>query len=272
VSLFSHRARKSLGQHFLIHEPTLRAIADAAAYPTLLEIGPGPGALTAALLPRCERLYAVDTDPASLTSLTEHLQPLAPHLTPIHADILRFDLPEGLTDWALVGNLPYNIATQIFFRMLDRWRPWPRHAVLMFQREVALRFLGSPETRADHGALAMVAQFFFTVDLLLSVGPHAFLPPPAVDSAVVRFVPRQPPLPEALHGPFRALVKAAFAQRRKTLANNLQGLWGLTKPRVQAHLTTLGLSAAARAEALTLDHFCALTAAFSPAPSPDAAP
>jgi 16S rRNA (adenine1518-N6/adenine1519-N6)-dimethyltransferase len=264
ISLFSHRARKSLGQHFLINEPTLRTIAAAAAYPTLLEVGPGPGALTAALIPHCQHLLAVDADPASISSLTDHLLPHAPHLSPFHADILRFELPPDFTDWALVGNLPYNISTQIFFRMLDHWRPLPHHAVLMFQREVGARFLGSPETRPDHGALAMISQFYFSIELLLEVPPGAFLPPPSVHSSVIHFTPRTPPLPLPLHAPFRALVKAAFAQRRKTLANNLLNLWSLPKATIQQHLIDLGFPPNARAEALEIEHFCALTESLYP--------
>ncbi len=272
IALFNHRARKSLGQHFLISDQTLRVIADAASHPYMLEVGPGPGALTAALLARpCERLWAVDADANAVASVGEHIAPLVSgeRLRLVEGDILRFELPEGFEDWVLVGNLPYNISTQIFFRMLDHWRPFPKRAVLMFQREVADRFLGTPETRPDHGALALIAQMYFEIEMLIEVPPEAFRPPPKVHSAVLVFTPRpEPLLPGPLLGPFRALVKAAFAQRRKTLANNLQTLWGLGKGRVTETLSALGLNPAARAEALTLADFCALTRALY---APDAA-
>jgi 16S rRNA (adenine1518-N6/adenine1519-N6)-dimethyltransferase len=270
IALFNHRARKSLGQHFLINDHVLRVIADKASHPYMLEVGPGPGGLTAALLARpCERLWAVDADGNAVASLGEHVAPLVvprERLVLVEGDILRFELPAEMEDWVLVGNLPYNIGTQIFFRMLDHWRPYPKRAVLMFQREVADRFLGTPETRPDHGALALIAQMYFEIEMLIEVPPEAFRPPPKVDSAVLVFTPRPEPLLEQpLLVPFRALVKAAFAQRRKTLANNLQALWGLGKGRVTETLSALGLNPAARAEALTLDEFCALTRAlYSP--------
>lgn len=259
---FRRRAKKSLGQHFLLEPRALERIAAEAergSPPQLVEIGPGAGALTQALLRTGRPVLAIEKDREAVAFLQAALAPLAP-LTLHEGDALELDLPDDARNWNIVGNLPYNVATQIFFRCVDL-RQHIGRMVFMFQREVAQRFVAQPDSKA-HGILSLVADFHFHTELVLTLGPGAFVPPPKVDSAVVTFVPRPPALPLELEPDFRAVVRQAFSQRRKTLSNTLTGLWGLDKERVTQTLESVELRPSARAESLDLAAFCRLTLAL----------
>jgi len=213
-------ARQKLGQHFLIRGAILERIAAAACPPgeppaTVLEIGPGRGALTARLLERASRVVAIELDPY----LAAHLRTRfagEPRLEIVEADVLAADLAR----WGrlpVVGNLPYYITSPILERTL-RLRP-PR-AVFLIQKEVAERLVAAPGTR-DYGYLTVQTALFATVRLLFEVKPAAFHPPPKVDSAVVLLEPRAAAGEIGDPEDFLRFVSLCFRQKRKTLRNNL---------------------------------------------------
>ena len=230
-----HLARKRFGQHFLVDESVLAAIVDAVdprPGEALVEIGPGLGALTRPLLARAGRMTVVELDRDLAARLRRE-----PRLEVIEADILQVDVAEIAQRAALaaglgqgegegarlrvVGNLPYNISTPILFHLLEGVaRVQDQH--LMLQREVVQRMAAGPGTKA-YGRLSVMLQWRYEVEPLFEVGPEAFDPPPAVDSAVVRMVPLARPsaIDAARLG---ELVTVAFSQRRKLLRHTL-GPW-----------------------------------------------
>ncbi len=237
------RAKKAFGQNFLVNEGAIRTIVDAAlasSAPRLLEIGPGPGVLTSRLLADGRPLWAVELDPEACALLGDRFagQP-AFHL--LAGDAVRIALPEG-APWSVVGNLPYNAATPILTRMLTEAVPWER-MVLMFQLEVAQKLMGEPGTKA-YGPLSVLAQLCARLTRLVKLGPGSFRPAPKVDSAVVLFEPRveAPSLAERKH--LLMVLHRSFAHRRKTLANNWQGILSAEA------LSEAGLAPALRAEVI----------------------
>jgi len=247
--------KQSLGQNFLRDPNTIRRIADAVqAAPgpdaPVVEIGPGTGALTAALLERYPRLVALEVDDRAVA----HLRGALPELDVRHQDVLQ-------TDWAalaserggrlfVVGNLPYYITSPILFGLVDQ-RASIAEATVMMQREVAERLVAVPRTKA-YGILSVVFQRYCDVQLLFKVPPTVFFPRPTVDSAVVRLTFRAdaPPLsPE--EDRYRVLVRAAFNQRRKMLRKALAAFGTVPEP-----------WATKRAEELTGDDFEALSRAL----------
>ena len=238
------RAKKRLGQNFLVNEGAITTIVNSALgspAPRLLEIGPGPGVLTERLLADGRPLWAVDLDPEACALLRQRFAAIAQfHL--LEGDAVRMPFPEG-GPWSVVGNLPYNAATPILARLLMEDIPWDRMA-LMFQLEVAQKLMGEPGTKA-YGPLSVLAQICARLTRLVKLGPGSFRPAPKVDSAVVQFEPRvdAPSLAER-----RALLRVlhrSFAHRRKTLANNWQG----TLP--PESLAEAGLAPVLRAEVIT---------------------
>lgn len=235
------RAKKRLGQNFLVNEGAIATIVGSALgskASRLLEIGPGPGVLTERLLADGRPLWAVDLDPEACALLSERFSG-QPHFHLLEGDAVRLPLPEG-GPWSVVGNLPYNAATPILARLLTEDIPWDR-MVLMFQLEVALKLMGEPGTKA-YGPMSVLAQLCARLTRLVKLGPGSFRPAPKVDSAVVQFEPRSgaPSLAER-----RALLTAlhrSFGHRRKTLANNWQGLLPAES------LSEAGLAPALRAE------------------------
>jgi 16S rRNA (adenine1518-N6/adenine1519-N6)-dimethyltransferase len=223
-----YRPRKRLGQHFLFDPRILRRIV-AAAGPlgdaTVLEVGPGPGGLTRAILAAGPaRLVAIDADPRSIAALEPLEAEAGGRLRLMEGDALELD-PASITEGrplVAIANLPYNIGTELLLRWLARLEPF-RVLVLMFQREVALR-LAAACGSADWGRLAVMAQSCCTVERLFDLPPGAFVPPPKVRSSVVRLVPR----PERPDTRRRALLeqvtRAAFGQRRKMLRASLASL------------------------------------------------
>lgn len=217
------RPKKHLGQHFLHDAQVASRIVQslaAADAECVMEIGPGMGVLTARLYERFgPRLWATEVDAESVGYLRAHLPALTPQL--LNADFLKINL-KSITNGhlAIIGNLPYNISSQIFFKILDS-RQQVTEVVAMVQREVALRIAEPPGSRA-YGILSVLLQAYYTIDYLFTVGEGAFIPPPRVKSAVIRLVRNGEERLDCHEPTFVRLVKAAFNQRRKTLRNSLR--------------------------------------------------
>ena len=257
---FREPAKKSLGQHFL-HERGFVERIVLAVNPqpgdVLVEIGPGQGAITFPLLQRHGALTAIEFDRDLLQPLTTAAQPHGA-LTLIHANVLDVDFTELAAgrQLRLVGNLPYNLSSPILFHVLD-------HAAavqdmhFMLQKEVVDRMAAGPGSKV-YGRLSVMLQAYCTVAALFTVPPGAFRPPPKVDSAVVRLVPRDP-ASIGIHDParFAAVVRAAFGQRRKTLRNALQAVCDA------GALYAAGIDPQARAEQLPVTDFVHLANTLS---------
>lgn len=225
-SMTDVRAKKSLGQHFLVDMSVAKGVADSLRVdkPTrVLEVGPGMGALTQFLLQDPNiKLTAIEVDSESVDYLKLHY----PQLDVMFGDFLRLPLetivPEG--DFYVVGNYPYNISTQIFFKILDYKDRIPV-AAGMLQKEVAERIAAPPGSRT-YGITSVLLQAFYDIEYLFTVHEHVFSPPPKVKSAVIRMVRNNVqhlPCDEQL---FVRVVKTAFGQRRKTLRNSLKSITG----------------------------------------------
>lgn len=212
-------ARQRLGQHFLIKGSILERIARAVCpvrEPLVIEIGPGKGALTDKLLNRAERVVAVELD-EHLSGRLRERHAAEPRLEVVQGDILKTDLAQ----WgpaAIAGNLPYYITSPILAKVLPLEF---RRAVFLVQKEVALRITARPGSR-DYGYLTVATAFHASARLLFEVKPPAFRPPPKVDSAVVLLEPRRQAAPEG----FLEFAGDCFRQKRKTLRNNLAGIYG----------------------------------------------
>lgn len=250
--------KKALGQNFLYDLNLTGRIARAAgplAGVTVVEVGPGPGGLTRALLAEgAARVVAIERDPRALPALAEIAAHYPSRLEVVDADALAFD-PRPLVGEAparIVANLPYNVGTALLTGWLDGevWPPWWDQAVLMFQREVAERIVAGPEERADYGRLGVLCGWRTEAEILFDVSPSAFVPPPKVTSSVVRLVPRAQPLP-CRAGALEAVTRAAFGQRRKMLRQSLKAL----TPEAGALLAAAGLSETARAEEIPVSGF-----------------
>ncbi len=249
----SHAPRKRFGQNFLRDDGVIMRIADAI-HPLpgdhLVEIGPGQGALTGALITSECRLDVIELDRDLVTGLLAAFS-IYPGFKLHSADALRFDFGQ-LTDderpLRIVGNLPYNISTPLIFHLLGFARQI-QDMHFMLQLEVVQRLAAEPGSKA-WGRLGIMAQYLCEVEHLFDVPPGAFFPPPKVQSAIVRMTPRRTsPWPDCNPATLKRVVQAAFAQRRKTLRNNLKGLIS------DARLETLGIDPACRAETLTLPDF-----------------
>lgn len=220
------RPKKFLGQHFLRDEAVATAIADALVLPEgisdVLEIGPGTGVLTKYLLRRSDlQLHAIELDRDSVPYLREHYPDLSPRL--MEADFLQFDLAAYFKNsFALIGNFPYNISTQILFRLLEMRQSIPV-MVGMFQKEVAERLVSGPGNR-DYGILSVLLQPWYEMEYLFTVPETAFEPPPRVQSAVIRLTRNSRQELRCEEDFFRLTVKTGFNQRRKTLRNALRPL------------------------------------------------
>ncbi len=250
----AHRPRKRFGQHFL-HDPAViarivRSIAPAEGE-HLVEIGPGRGALTRALLEAGARLDVIELD-RDLIPLLETLAP-PPRLRIHQADVLQFDFTtlDGRGGLRVAGNLPYNISTPLLFHLLDSAR-CIRDMHFMLQKEVVERLAAAPGSRA-YGRLSVMIQYRCRVSDLFHIGPGAFTPPPRVESAFVRLVPHPaPPHPASDEALFARMVRQAFSRRRKTLRNALQGLAS------EAHIAGAGIDPRRRPETLAVAEFVAL--------------
>jgi 16S rRNA (adenine1518-N6/adenine1519-N6)-dimethyltransferase len=246
------RPKKRLGQHFLRHRAILERIADAlGAAPggLVVEIGPGQGTLTEALLARGARVVAIEKDPELIPALRARL----PQLTIVEGDALEIDwrtaAGAGPAEPLLVtGNIPYNITSPLLDRALRP--PRPRRIVFLVQKEVAERVAAAPGTSA-YGALSVGVQSVARVEKLFVVPAGAFHPPPKVDSAVLRLRPlERPALADLDVEPFRRLVVGLFGFRRKQLLRGLRELTGWPPERAAEVLTAAGVVATARPETL----------------------
>jgi 16S rRNA (adenine1518-N6/adenine1519-N6)-dimethyltransferase len=256
-------ARKSLGQHFILDLNLTRRIARAAgplAGHTVVEVGPGPGGLTRALLLEgAERVLAVERDERCRPALEAIGRRYPGRLEVEFADALEVDwraLSVRAGDKAIiVANLPYNVATLLLTGWLETepWPPWFQLMVLTFQKEVAERVVAAPAGKA-YGRLAVLAQWRTRARLLFTLKPQAFTPPPAVDSAVVAFVPVARPQPECSVRTLARVTAAAFGQRRKMLRQSLKPLIADPEPLLAA----AGLAPTLRAEALSVRDFARL--------------
>ena len=243
--------RKNLGQHFLNDRRILERIADAlelTGTETLVEIGPGRGSLTEILAPRAAKLIAIEYDRA-LAEILRKRYAEKPSVQIVEADVLTVDLGAiAGENYYLVGNVPYYITTPILFHALQR--PRARRSVFLVQREVADRIVAEPGTK-EYGALSVNVQAVANPKYLFRVAPGSFLPPPKVESAVIRIEPRaQPIVSENDEEKFRRFVIDAFGMRRKQMRRILRSLWNLTAEEAERALSSVGIDPSARPESL----------------------
>ncbi|MFW2351544.1 16S rRNA (adenine(1518)-N(6)/adenine(1519)-N(6))-dimethyltransferase RsmA [Qipengyuania sp.] len=248
-------ASKALGQNFLFDEQLLDRIAaipgDLAGKP-VLEVGPGPGGLTRALLRAGARVTAIEMDRRCLPALAELGEAFPGRLRVIEGDALKLDHSElmGGEPFAVLSNLPYNVGTALFVRWLggEAWPPQWTSLTLMFQQEVAQRIVAQPGGSA-YGRLAVLAQWRSAAKLAMKVHRSAFTPPPKVMSAIVHVEPGE--MPEGVSARIlERLTEAAFGQRRKMLRQSLKGV-----PGAVAALEAIGINPQRRAETVTVDEF-----------------
>ena len=253
------QAKKSLGQNFLLDLNLTGKVARTAgdlSAATVIEVGPGPGGLTRALLMHgAASVVAIERDARCIAALEEISAAYPGRLTIIEGDALTADfatLAGDADDVRIVSNLPYNIGTELLVRWLtvEPWPPFWRSLTLMFQREVAERIVAAPGSDA-YGRLGVLAGWRSQARIAFDVPRQAFTPPPKVTSSVVHLTPRDQPLP----APLRALervTQAAFGQRRKMLRQSLKALGG------EAMLAEVGIDPTRRPETLTVAEFVAL--------------
>ena len=259
-------ARKGLGQNFLLDLNLTGRIARAAGrldHATVVEIGPGPGGLTRALLAAgARRVVAIERDARCLTALGELAAAHPERLELVAGDALALD-PAALSDppRKIVANLPYNIATPLLLGWLDRIGDY-ESLTLMFQREVAERLTAVPGTKS-YGRLSVLVQWLTDAQILFDVPARAFVPPPKVTSSVIRLVPRAEPLAPATRSALERVTAAAFGQRRKMLRASLKALGTSVDALIErSGLAQTGIAPTARAEELSVAEFCALARAF----------
>jgi len=250
------RPKKHLGQHFLKDQNIASKIADAmtghGGYKTALEVGPGTGVLTQFLLEKEYEIHAVEMDAESVAYLKQNIIQLSDNL--IEGDFLKLEL-KSITEEPLcvIGNFPYNISSQIFFKVLDNRNHVPE-CIGMIQKEVADRIAAEPGSKT-YGILSVLLQAYYDIDYLFKVPPGVFHPPPKVDSAVIRLRRNSTKALDCDERKFVQVVKAAFNQRRKTLRNALKTFTFATAP--DEHLLTL------RAERLCVEDFVHITQCLS---------
>ena len=218
------RAKKHLGQHFLTDQNIARNIVDSLSfegYKKVLEVGPGMGVLTKFLLEKDSQIYVAEIDQESIVYLKKHY----PKLEEQHfvGDFLKINIPEVFNEeLAVIGNFPYNISSQILFKIIDNYTLIPEMSG-MFQKEVAERTAAKPRTK-DYGILSVLVQAYYDVEYLFTVHENVFNPPPKVKSGVIRMTRNQK---DGLAGNeilFKQIVKAGFGQRRKKMSNALKVL------------------------------------------------
>jgi 16S rRNA (adenine1518-N6/adenine1519-N6)-dimethyltransferase len=250
---FGMSAKKGFGQNFIIDPSVVEKIARLSGIDEnsiVVEVGPGIGALTEQLAIKAKSVTAFEIDPRCIEVLADTLSPYS-NVNVVLQDFLSVsddDLPTG--ELILCANLPYYVTTPILFHIIEDL-PRITSFTIMVQKEVADRFVAKPSTK-DYNALSIIVQTLFEVKTVMNVSKAVFLPRPTVDSAVVRFK-RKGKLPIEDTDRFFRLVKTAFTQRRKTLANNLKEI--ADTETIQTKLSEAGLDLKVRAEALTLNDF-----------------
>lgn len=262
---FGLEAKKSLGQNFLLDLNLTSKIARSAGSledHVVIEVGPGPGGLTRALLAHgAAHVIAIERDARCVAALEQVSARYPGRLTLVEADAMRFDplpLLEGRRA-RVVANLPYNIGTQLLIGWLRaaEWPPFYDSLTLMFQREVARRIVATPENPDEYGRLGILANWRCETRILFDLPPSAFTPPPKVTSSVVSLTPRQTLIPAPLEA-LERVTGAAFSQRRKMLRQSLKPLGDVARL-----LAAAGLEGSERPENLPLGHFLAMANALS---------
>ncbi len=262
-------AKKSLGQNFLFDLNLTRRIARAAGPlddATIVEVGPGPGGLTRALLAEgARKVIAIERDERCVAALGEIAAAYPGRLEIIADDALMSDftalVPDDNGKARVCSNLPYNIGTVLLVRWIETepWPPWFDRLTLMFQREVAERIVATPADRANYGRLAVLCSWRSEARILFDVPARAFTPPPKVDSSVVELIPRAEPLPCDARA-LAAVTQAAFGQRRKMLRQSLKSLPNANAAEM---LDQAGISPTQRAEEIDVNGFVALAQAYA---------
>lgn len=262
---FDIKMSKKLGQNFLIKRGIVDEIVKAADLQEgepVLEIGPGIGTLTQGLAQSGANVTAIELDTRLLEVLDTTLAQYS-NVTIIHGDVLKLDVPSIMNNepFKVVANLPYYITTPIIMSLLESRLPIER-LVVMVQKEVALRMVAKPGTK-DYGALSVAVQYYTMPDIVLDVPPKSFLPAPAVTSSVIRCVLRdKPPVDVVDEKLFFRVVKAGFAQRRKTFANTMKTT-GLSKDRIEELLAKANIDGQRRGETFTLKEFADVANAWA---------
>ena len=265
LNRFGIRTQKKLGQHFLVDESVVRRItASLQLQPNMpvLEIGPGIGTLTQFLAMTGACVTAVELDRRCIEIMGTTLKAYN-NIRIVQGDVLNLDFAElmGAGPFQIAGNLPYYITTPIVMKILEGQVPAEK-MVFMVQKEVADRMVSAPGSK-EYGALSVAVQYHTEAVKLFEVPSAAFMPPPAVDSAVILCTKRaQPPVDVPSAKLFFRVVRAAFGQRRKTLANALQG-GGFSREEVTAMLQETGIKGERRGETLSLDEFAALSRSYA---------
>lgn len=260
IAMHELRAKKSLGQNFLLDLNLTAKIARAAGDLSgcdVLEVGPGPGGLTRGLLAEgARRVLAVEKDSRCLPALAEIAAAYPKRLEVINGDALEVDVSAHLTPpIRVVANLPYNVGTELLVRWLTpaQWPPAWDSLTLMFQKEVAERIVAQPGSKA-YGRLAILAQWRCEARIVMTLPPEAFNPPPKIHSAVVHLTKLEEPRFPADAAVLSRVVAAAFNQRRKMLRASLKG----QAPDIEDRIRAAGLEPTLRAEQVSIEGFCAL--------------
>ena len=262
---FDIKMSKKLGQNFLIKRGIVDEIVHAAEITVgepVLEVGPGIGTLTQGLAQSGADVTAIELDRRLLEVLDTTLASYD-NVRIIHGDVLKLDVPTIMNHkpFKVVANLPYYITTPIIMSLLESKLPIER-LVVMVQKEVALRMVAKPGTK-DYGALSVAVQYYTEPDIVLDVPPKSFLPAPAVTSSVIRCVLRdKPPVDVIDEKLFFRVVKAGFAQRRKTFSNTMKTT-GLTRDRIEELLAKANIDGQRRGETFTLQEFADVANAWA---------
>lgn len=262
---FDIKMSKKLGQNFLIKRGIVDEIVHAAELTSgepVLEVGPGIGTLTQGLAQSGADVTAIELDRRLLEVLDTTLASYD-NVRIIHGDVLKLDVPSIMNHkpFKVVANLPYYITTPIIMSLLESKLPIER-LVVMVQKEVALRMVAKPGTK-DYGALSVAVQYYTQPDIVLDVPPKSFLPAPAVTSSVIRCVLRdKPPVDVIDEKLFFRVVKAGFAQRRKTFSNTMKTT-GLSKDRIEELLAKANIDGQRRGETFTLQEFADVANAWA---------
>lgn len=264
IKTFHLTMSKKMGQNFLIDRAVVDGIVEAADITDadhVLEIGPGIGTLTQGLAEAGAEVVAVELDRRLPDILAKTLAGYE-NVRIVNGDILKIDIPREMAaeTYKVVANLPYYITTPIIMKLLEERLPISV-LVTMIQREVALRMVARPGGK-DYGALSVAVQYYTEPEIVFDVPPEAFIPSPAVHSSVIRCrVRREPPVTVLDEATFFRVVKASFAQRRKTLSNSLRS-GGFTSETIHAMLEAAGVDGKRRGETLSLEEFAALANAY----------
>jgi 16S rRNA (adenine1518-N6/adenine1519-N6)-dimethyltransferase len=252
-------AKKHLGQHFLndetIAENIVNALKTTQSYKKVLEVGPGMGVLTKYLIKNAAyETHIIDIDTESITYLEKHFPELTGRI--ISGDFLQLNLQEYFNEpYAIIGNFPYNISSQILFNVIDN-KEYVPELVGMFQKEVAERIASKPKKKA-YGILSVLLQAYYDIEYLFTVDEHVFIPPPAVKSAVIRCTRNNITDIGCDEKKFKMVVKLAFNQRRKTMRNSLSTILSPNTAETIPYLQQ-------RAEELSWQEFAILTNAIYP--------